>query len=128
MRLEKRVVQAKAAPKGRGPFPQALRYGNLLFVSGQGPLDPDRNEPIKGSFDQQVTQTLLNLGEIAKAAGCSLEDALKLTVYLSDLNDVPRFNELYEQQFTEPRPARTLVQVGLRGIQVEIDAIFRCDD
>lgn len=127
MKAKKMVVHSDVAPKGRGPFPQALRYGGLLFVSGQGPLDPVRNEPIRGSFEEEVEQTLANLRAVVQGAGCDLSDALKLTIYLADLANIPRFNEIYARHFPEPRPARTLVQAGLRGIQVEVDAVFGCD-
>jgi 2-iminobutanoate/2-iminopropanoate deaminase len=114
------------APSGRGPFPQAVRFGDLLFVSGTGPLDPVRNEPDIGSFEHEVKLTMRNLAKIAEAAGCSLDDAVKITVYLADLANVPAFNEIYRGQFHTHLPARTLVQAGLRGIQVEIDALFAC--
>lgn len=122
----KETVFSPSAPTGRGPFPQAVRFGGQLFVSGQGPLDPVRNEPDTGSFAHEVHLTLRNLAKIAAAAGCALGDAVKLTIYLSDISKVPEFNEIYRQYFDEPRPARTLIQVGLRGIQVEIDGIFAC--
>lgn len=126
MTVKKEVVFSTQAPKGRGPFPQAIRFGNLLLVSGQGPLDPVRNEPSTGTFEHEVHQTLANLQNIVIAAGADFSDALKLTVYLTDLTNIPKFNEIYAQYFPEPRPARTLVQAGLRGIQVEIDGIFAC--
>jgi 2-iminobutanoate/2-iminopropanoate deaminase len=119
-------VSAEAAPRGRGPFPQAMRFGDLLFVSGTGPLDPLRNEPDVGSFEHEVELTMRNLATIAEAGGSSMDDAVKITVYLTDLANVPAFNELYRRHFREHLPARTLVQAGLRGIQVEVDAIFAC--
>ena len=97
-------------------------------MSGQGPLEPETNAPIEGSFGDEVERTLANLREVARGAGCDLSDALKLTIYLTDLANIPRFNDIYARHFPEPRPARTLVQAGLRGIQVEIDAIFGCDE
>ncbi len=128
MKLEKNAIFSPEAPKGRGPFPQAIHYGNLLFVSGQGPLDPVRNEPDTGTFESEVHLTIQNLRRVVNAANADLSDALKVTVYLTDLANIPKFNEIYSQYFPEPRPARTLVQAGLRGIQVEIDAIFRHRD
>jgi Putative translation initiation inhibitor, yjgF family len=119
-------VYTPEAPKGRGPFPQGVRYGEMLFVSGTGPLDPQRNEPDVGSFEHEVELTMRNLAKIAGAAGCSLADAVKLTVYLTDLANVPEFNAIYRRHFRTHLPARTLVQVSLRGIQVEIDGIFAC--
>ncbi len=120
------TVHTSKAPSGRGPFPQAVRCGDLLFVSGTGPLDPGRNEPDVGSFEHEAHLTLQNLSAVAEAAGCGLRDAVKLTIYLADVANVPAFNEVYRLYFTERLPARTLVQVGLRGIQVEIDGIFAC--
>ncbi len=128
MEVRKETVHSPEAPKGRGPFPQAVKLGNLLMVSGQGPLDPVRNEPDTGSFEHEVELTLRNIRSIVRAAGADFKDALKLTVYLADLGNVPKFNEIYAKHFPEPRPARTLVEVGLRGIQVEIDGFFRVPD
>lgn len=126
MATEKETVFTHAAPRGRGPFPQAVRFGELLFVSGQGPLDAVRNEPDTGTFEHETHKTLGNLRAIVEGAGSDLSRALKLTIYLTDLANIPKFNEIYAQYFPEPRPARTLVQTGLRGIQVEVDGIFAC--
>ncbi|HEY1945164.1 MAG TPA: Rid family hydrolase [Roseiarcus sp.] len=117
------VIVTEKAPKGRGPFPQALRVGEFVFVSGQGPLDPTTSVPISGTFSQQVDQTFDNLEAILAAAGIGLADLAKVTVYLSDLGRVPEFNALYEARIPAPFPARTLVQAGLRGIDVELDVI-----
>ena len=117
------VISTDSAPKGRGPFPQAVRVGHLVFVSGQGPLDPATNVPISGTFSEQVDQTFDNLEAILAAAGIGLSDLAKVTVYLSDLGRVPEFNALYEARVPAPLPARTLVQAGLRGIDVELDVI-----
>jgi len=119
----KSLIQTPSAPAGRGPFPQALAVGPFVFVSGQGPLLPDSNQPRRGEFAAQVRQTLANVGAILGAANLGLEHIVKVTVYLSDLANVPAFNDVYEQLIPEPRPARTLVQAGLRGIDVEVDVI-----
>lgn len=119
----KNLIQTPAAPAGRGPFPQALAAGPFVFVSGQGPLLPESNEPARGEFAAQVRQTLANVRAILSAANLGMEHIVKMTVYLSDLANVPAFNEVYERLIPEPRPARTLVQAGLRGIDVEIDVI-----
>lgn len=126
MRLEKKVIFSPEAPKGRGPFPQAIQFGNQLFISGQGPLDPISSTPVTGSFESEAHLTIQNIKKIVGAVNGDLNDALKLTVYLTDLANIPKFNEIYVQYFSEPYPARTLVQVGLRGIQIEIDAVFIC--
>lgn len=121
---EKEVISTSNAPKGRGPFPQAIRYGDLLFISGQGPLDPVTSEPRLGEFEFEVRLTLDNLKAIVEAAGGTLSDALNLKIYLTDINNVPAFNVIYADYFPGARPARTLVGVVLRGIQVEVDGIF----
>jgi 2-iminobutanoate/2-iminopropanoate deaminase len=119
----KQIITAPDAPSGRGPFPQAVRAGAFIFLSGQGPLDPVTNAPISGSFAEQVQQTFLNISVILAAAGLGLEHIVKLTIYLSDLARIPEFNELYTAHMPEPWPARTLVQAGLRQIDVEMDVI-----
>ncbi len=119
----KAAVVANDAPRGRGPYPQALRVGPLVFVSGQGPLDPKENRPKGGSFSEQVHLTFQNITSILAAAGLSLEHVVKITVYLSDLSRVEEFNTIYSAVVPEPRPARTLVQAGLRNIDVEMDVI-----
>jgi 2-iminobutanoate/2-iminopropanoate deaminase len=119
----KSPIHTPTAPAGRGPFPQALAAGPFVFVSGQGPLLPSTNQPERGDFATQVRQTLANVRAILGAANLGLEHIVKVTVYLTDLAQVPAFNEVYEELMPEPRPARTLVQAGLRGIDVEVDVI-----
>jgi 2-iminobutanoate/2-iminopropanoate deaminase len=119
----KRTVRTPLAPSGRGPFPQAVSVGPFIFVSGQGPLSPETNEPIAGSFEDQVLRTFANVEAILASAGAGLSHVAKVTVYLADIANVPVFNRLYEQVMPQPLPARTLVEVGLRGIDVEIDVI-----
>ena len=119
----KQTISASGAPSGRGPYPQAVRVGSFIFLSGQGPLDPATDEPISGSFAQQVRQTFHNVEAILAAAGLGLEHIVKITVYLSDLARIPEFNELYKAHMPQPWPARTLVQAGLRQIDVEMDVI-----
>jgi len=119
----KESISAPKAAAGRGPYPQALRVGPLVFVSGQGPLDPAENRPKTGTFEEQVRLTFRNVTAILAAAGLSIADVVKVTVYLSDLSRVPEFNVLYAEEVPEPRPARTLVQAGLRNIDVELDVI-----
>jgi 2-iminobutanoate/2-iminopropanoate deaminase len=97
--------------------------GQLVFVSGQGPLDPAANAPISGSFSEQVDCTFNNLESILAAADLGFSDIAKITVYLSDLRYIPEFNAIYQSRIPAPFPARTLVQAGLRGIDVELDVI-----
>jgi 2-iminobutanoate/2-iminopropanoate deaminase len=119
----KRTIRTPLAPSGRGPFPQAVAIGPFVFVSGQGPLAPETNEPIAGTFDEQVLRTFSNIEAILGAAGLDLSHVAKVTVYLADLANVPAFNRHYERLMPAPLPARTLVAAGLRGIDVEIDVI-----
>lgn len=119
----KQPVTSGEAPAGRGPFPQAVQAGPLVFVSGQGPISRETNRPIEGDFTAQVRETFANVERILRAAGLSLAHVVKVTVYLTDIARVPDFNLLYEELMPSPYPARTLVQVGLRGIDVEMDVI-----
>lgn len=119
----KRAVASEEAPAGRGPFPQAVQVGPLVFVSGQGPIEQATNRPIEGDFSAQVRKTFDNLAKILKAAGLDLTHVVKVTVYLANLTRVEEFNKLYESLMPQPFPARTLVQAGLRGIDVEMDVI-----
>ena len=123
MTFAKKPVTVRDAPSGRGPFPQAVRCGPMVFVSGQGPLSPQTNAPIAGSFAEQVELTLSNVAAILGGAGLDLGHVVKVTVYLADLQRVHEFNAIYEARIPEPRPARTLVMAGLRGIEVEVDVI-----
>ena len=113
-----------------GPYLQSSAYtpgicaGDLIFVSGQGPFDPRSERLETGNFEREVELTLRNIQQVLSAAGASLRDVAKVTVYLQNINDFARMNAIYEQFFTEPRPARTTVQtVLMAGISVEIDAI-----
>ncbi len=123
MTFEKKPIASNEAPKGRGPFPQALRCGPMIFVSGQGPLSPTTNTPIGGTLAEQTRQTLRNVEAVLSAAGLGLQHIVKATIYLQDLSRVEEFNEIYREIMPEPWPARTLVSAGLRGIDVEIDVI-----
>ncbi len=119
----KTPIQTSGAPAGRGPFPQALVAGPFVFVSGQGPLLAATNAPERNDFKEQAKLTLTNVAVILAAAGLGMQHIVKMTVFLSDLTHIPAFNEVYAQMVPEPRPARTLVQAGLRGIDVEVDVI-----
>ena len=103
-------------------YSQGIGFGDLVFIAGQGPRNPVTNE-VPDRFDDQVHQTLSNLSAIAEAGGTSLAHALKVNVYLSDLSTIGAFDQIYRTYFHEPFPVRTTVQAGLRGYQVEIDAI-----
>ena len=111
----------KAPPKA-GPYSHAVRTGNIVFLAGQGPVDPAVGAIPEG-FDEQARQTLRNLAAAAEAAGGSLANAVRVGVYLRDLANFPVMNEVYREFFNEPYPARTTIQSALR-IEVEIDAVL----
>ncbi|NLN18864.1 MAG: deaminase [Firmicutes bacterium] len=120
----KEQIIAQGAPRGAGPYSQGLKAGNLIFVSGQGPVDPSTGKVIEGSIKDQVRRTLNNVRAILEAAGSDLTMVVKVNAYLSDMNDFPAFNEVYKEFFHEPYPCRTTVGANLpAGFSVEIDCI-----
>ena len=117
------VTSASGAPPG-GPYSPALRWGELLFVSGQVGVDPATGEPVAGDFAAEVRQVLSNVKTLVEAGGSSMDKVLRATVYLTDMTLFADMNAVYEQFFPEPRPTRSTVQVGLaRQFRVEIDVI-----
>ena len=122
----KTVVHSDEAPKAIGPYSQAIKAGNLLFCSGQIPLDPKTGEMVGASdVRAQARQVMANLEAVLKAGGASFASVVKTTIYLKDLADFGAVNEIYGGHFQEAPPARATVQVaGLpRGALVEIDAV-----
>lgn len=118
-------VYTDLAPRPLGPYSQAIRVGDWLFVSGQVPVDPVTAMLVPGGLPEQVTRVLLNLKAVVEAAGGTLKQVVRTTVYLTDLKDFPEFNHLYGELFPPPYPARAVVQVaGLpAGARVEIEAV-----
>ena len=119
-------MHSDEAPKAIGPYSQAIKAGNLLFCSGQIPLDPKTGEMVgAGDVRLQAKQVMANLAAVLKAGGSSFANVVKTTIYLKDLADFGAVNEIYGSHFAEAPPARATVQVaGLpRGALVEIDAI-----
>ena len=100
------------APQAIGPYSQAIRYGNFLFVSGQIAIDPQTADIIEGNIEAQTGQVLKNITAIIEAAGMSLQDVVKCTCFLKDMNDFVRFNGVYEKYFGEILPARETVEVS----------------
>jgi 2-iminobutanoate/2-iminopropanoate deaminase len=123
--LSKHAVTTPLAPAAIGPYSQAIRSGNLLFVSGQIPLDPATGHIVEGDAAVQTARVLQNLSPILDAAGSSLGQVLKTTVYLRDLSDFGMMNEVYARFFAECPPARATVEVARlpRNVSVEIDLI-----
>jgi 2-iminobutanoate/2-iminopropanoate deaminase len=122
---ERRTIETDAAPAAIGAYSQAVSAGDLLFCSGQIPLDPSTGEIVKEDASGQARRCLENLSAVCEAAGTSLANALRLTVYLADMGDFQRVNEAYAEFFEAYPPARVAIQAaGLpRGADVEIDAI-----
>jgi 2-iminobutanoate/2-iminopropanoate deaminase len=119
------AVSSPAAPKAIGPYSQAIKAGNLLFVSGQVPIDPATGNLVDGDIATQTHRVFKNIGEILKAAGTSFDAVVRSTVYLQDMNDFARMNEVYGTYFSSPAPARATVQVARlpKDAKVEIDVI-----
>jgi len=122
---ERNEVSTDEAPRGTGAYSQAIRAGDFVYISGQGPLDPKTLEVVGTTVEEQTEATLRNLEAIARAAGGSLGDVVKVSAFLSSIDLFEGFNATYERIFnTLPRPARTTTGAELRNILVEIDAVL----
>ena len=119
------AISSPSAPAAIGPYSQAIRAGNLLFLSGQIPLDPATGNLVDGGVDAQTRQVLKNIEAILTAGGTSFDGVLSATVYLADMNDFARVNEIYATYFSSPAPARATVQVARlpKDCLVEIQVI-----
>jgi len=119
------VVFTDKAPKPVGPYSQAVCVSGWLYISGQIPLDPATGNVIEGDFRAQVVRVLENLKAIVEAAGGSIDNVVKVTVYLRDMSKFAEFNEIYSRYFSVSPPARSVVGVANlpRGVELEIDAI-----
>ncbi|MBO9367256.1 MAG: RidA family protein [Chloroflexi bacterium] len=127
MAQEKQIIQTEKAPKAIGPYSQAVRVGSLIFTAGQIGLDPQSGELIAPDIENQTRQALTNLKHILEAAGASLSDVIKTTVFLQDMTEFPRMNAVYAEFFPQNPPARSTVAVAAlpKGARVEIEAIAR---
>ena len=125
MASEREAISAPGAPEAVGPYSHAVRFGSLLFCSGQIPLDPITGEIVGATAAEQARQCLANLVAVCETAGASLANALRLTVYMTDLAHFAEVNVVYESFFSEQPPARVTVGVAQlpKGASVEIDAI-----
>ena len=121
----KQVIHTDSAPAAIGPYSQAIQIGDLLFVSGQVPIDPSTGAMVEGDIKAQAQQSLNNLKAILNAVGTNMGAVVKTTVFLADMNDFAAMNEVYAQFFQEPFPARSAVQVARlpKDAKVEIEAI-----
>ena len=125
----KQAISSPDAPKAIGPYSQAVRAGQLLFVSGQVPLDPATGQIVDGDIAAQTRRVFANLGAVLAAGGRSFADVVRTTVFLADMNDFAAVNAVYGEYFAEPYPARATVQVARlpKDARVEIDVIASFD-
>lgn len=123
--MGKTIVPAPRAPEAKGPYSPVVAFGDLLFLSGQGPVDPETGRIVEGTLEKQMRLTFLNVRNILADAGSDLDKVLKITLYLKDMADFARANEVYKEYFSGDYPARTCIQAGALpfGIKVEIDVI-----
>lgn len=128
--MEKKWINTEEAPQPVGPYAQAVRAGEWLYVSGQIPLNPQTGQPLTGTFAEQARQALENLAAVLKAGGSSLDNVVKVTIYLSDMNDFSEFNEVYSSYFEQSRPARSCVAVSRlpKDALLEIEAVAFCEN
>ena len=121
----KQAISSPGAPKAIGPYSQAVRAGQLLFLSGQVPLDPVSGQMIDGDIAAQTRRVFENLGAVLEAGGRTFADVVRTTVFLADMNDFAAMNAVYGEYFKEPYPARATVQVARlpKDARVEIDLI-----
>ena len=122
----KKAIHSEHAPAAIGPYSQAVQADSLVFLSGQIPLLPDTMKVIDGDFEARARQVFTNLQAVAEAAGGSLDDIVKVTIYLTDLNNFATVNTVMESFFQQPFPARAAVGVASlpKGVDVEADAIL----
>ena len=123
--MNKKIITTSEAPAAIGPYSQAIRIGEFLYTSGQISLDPNSMELITGNIEVETERVLKNIEAILNADGLKLNNIIKTTVYLTDLSEFGRMNQIYEKFFVETKPARACVQVAAlpKGAKVEIDAI-----
>ena len=126
----KQIIQTLEAPQAIGTYSQAVKVGNHVYLSGQIPLDPHTMNLVVGDFKAQIRQVFENLKAVAKAAGGSLADVVKLNIYLCDLKNFPQVNEVMQDYFSDPYPARAVIGVSAlpKDAQVEADAIMKLQD
>ena len=123
--MEKKVTHSDKAPAAIGPYSQAIKWGNMLFTSGQIPLDPASGQVVEGGIRAQTKQALENLKQVLIAGGAGLGNVVKTTCFLDDMNDFAQFNEVYAEYFRDSPPARSCVAVDRlpKDVLVEIEAI-----
>ena len=120
-----KVINTKKAPAAIGPYSQAIQVGNLVYTSGQIPIDPATGVFVEGGIKEQTRQSLINVRSILEEAGLSMSNVVKTTVFMADMNDFADMNAVYAEFFTEPDPARSAVAVKTlpKGALVEIEVV-----
>ena len=123
--MMKKVIKTAKAPSAIGPYSQAIQVGNLVYTSGQIPIDPSTGAFVEGGIKEQTRQSLQNVKSILEEAGLTMCDVLKTTVFMADMNDFAEMNAVYAEFFTEPYPARSAVAVKTlpKGALVEIEVV-----
>lgn len=123
--MSRQSISTEAAPAAIGPYSQAIRAREFVFVSGQIPFNPATGELVTGDIEAEAAQSLDNIKAVLDAAGLMMDDIVKTTIFLTDLGNFAKVNEVYASYFTDEPPARSTVQVAAlpRGVNVEIDAI-----
>lgn len=123
--MDKKVIKTDRASAPVGPYSQAVKAGNLIFCSGQIAIDPGTGILVDSNIDAETTRVMENLKAVLEAAGSSLNDVIKVTIFLRDMNDFKRVNEVYASYFQEPYPARAAVQAAClpKGAGIEIECI-----
>ena len=124
--MTRQIIETSAAPAAIGTYSQAVRYGDIVYLSGQIPLDPETMELVAGDIESQIHRVFKNLQAVARAAGGQLDDILKLNVYLADLGNFATVNSIMAEYFSTPYPARAAVGIAAlpRGAEVEMDAVL----
>ena len=124
--MTRHIIETSDAPAAVGPYSQAVRHGDIVFLSGQIPLDPGTGTLVEGGIDEQVHRVFRNLRAVCEAAGSDLDGLLKLNVYLTDLGHFATVNDIMKTYFTEPYPARAAVEVSALplGAEVEMEAVL----
>ena len=127
--MKKKVIQTDKAPKALGPYSQAIQAGNLLFLSGQIPIDPATGELVEGDIADKTRRVMENIKAVLESQGLNMEDVVKSTVFLKNINDFGRFNEIYATYFRSAPPARSTVEISRMAkdadIEIEMIAMVR---
>lgn len=124
--MKRQTIFTENAPRAIGPYSQAIRAGDAVYLSGQIPLDPETGELVGGDFRAAAHRVFENLRAVAAAAGASLDDAVRVTIFLTDLGKFPQVNEVMAEYFQQPYPARVTIGVAAlpKGAEVEVDCIL----